>query len=274
MNPTLTIVADRAALRLSDSAAVTVTVEGVAPLRVEVPAELLAGASADIWRIVPTGPARTEQLPGGRERWVQQYRVDPYQPGAGLPLEFNPFRVKAGPAVESVPLSDRPLSMTVETNLVGAKADDARPATGVEPVPPPTGESGGLPAVWAVSAAALLMLAVGIVAGVRRRRRVPPVPPGAEAVAALAAEPPPSPDRVAEILRRFLARRFGLPAGTTTAPELLAEVTARTDWTAERVAELGAILAAGDVAKFAGTPPESVATQDRERARSWVADVD
>lgn len=274
MNPTIAIAADRGTLRLSDATAVTVTVEGAVPLRVEVPKDLLAGASADVWRIAPAGPARTELLPGGRERWVQRYQVTPYQPGVGLPLEFNPFRVKAGPAVESVPLSDRTLSLTVETSLLGAKADDARPATGVEPVPPDPDSPAGLPAVWVIAAAVLLMVLVGVAAGIRRRRQVPPIPPGAEALAALDAEPPPPSDRVAEVVRRFLARRFGLPAGTTTAAELLAAVKAGTDWTADRVAELEAILAAGDVAKFAAMPPDSAASDTRDRARTWVAGVD
>lgn len=275
MNPTLAITADRAVLRLSDSTAVTVTVEGEAPLRVDVPKDLLAGASADIWRIGAVGPALTEQVPGGRERWVQKYEVTPYVPGVGLPLEFNPFRVKAGPAVESIPLSDRPLSFNVETSLVGSKAADARPATGVEELPPPPDSHIGLPAVWAIATAVLLMVVAGVVASVRRRRLVPPVPPGAEALAALDIDPTPPPDRVAEIVRRFLARRFGLPAGTTTAAELLAAMRAGTDWTAERVAELESILAAGDVAKFAGTPPDPAAIADtRDRARVWVAGVD
>jgi hypothetical protein len=274
MNPTLAITADRAVLRLSDTAVVTVTVEGAIPLRVEVPKDLLAGASADIWKIAPVDAARTEALPGSRERWVQQYQATPFQPGAGLPLEFNPFRVKAGPAVELVPLSDRPLSFNVETNLVGAKADDVRPATGVEEVPPLSDPPVGLPAVWAIAAAVLLMVVVGVVAGVRRRRQVPPVPPGAEALAALDADPPPLPDRVAEVVRRFLARRFGLPAGTTTTVELLAAVKVNTGWTAERVAELEAILAAGEVAKFAGVPSDPTAVADiRTRARSWVVVV-
>lgn len=274
MNPTLAIAADRNTLRLSDTIAVTVTVEGVAPLRVEVPKDLLTGASADIWRVDPAGAAKTEMLPGDRERWTQQYKCSPFQPGAGLPLEFAPFRVKAGPAVEAAALSDKPLSFTVTTDLLGAKAEDARPATGVEELPPPPVSPIGLPAVWAIAVGGLLLVAAAVFATVRRRKRVPEVPPTAEALAALDAASTPPPERVAEVVRRFLRRRFGLPTDPVTTPELLALVRERTDWPAERVADLDAILSACDVAKFAdGSPDMKAATATRDAARAWVTAV-
>src|SRR5206468_3338228 len=80
---TATATADRTAVRLSESIRVTFAVEGAAPLRVEMPADkdLLTGEAAGVWRIRPDGPATTEPLAGGRERWSQPYRLDPYQPG-------------------------------------------------------------------------------------------------------------------------------------------------------------------------------------------------
>ncbi len=275
MTPTLAIAADRNTLRLSDTITVTVAVEGAVPLRVEVPKDLLTGASADIWRVDPAGAARTDALPNNRERWTQQYKCSPFQPGAGLPLEFAPFRVKAGPAVEAAALSDKPLSFTVTTDLLGAKAEDARPATGVEELPPPPTTPIGLPAVWAIAVGGLLVVAAAVFATIRRRKRVPEVPPTAEALAALdAASDPPSPDRVGDIVRRFLRRRFGLPTDPVTTTELLALVRERTDWPVERVADLDAILSACDVAKFAdGSPDMEAATQARDAARAWVAAV-
>ena len=275
MTPTLAIAADRITLRLSDTITVTVAVEGAAPLRVEVPKDLLAGASADIWRVDPAGAARTAALPDGRERWTQQYKCSPFQPGAGLPLEFAPFRVTAGPAVEAAALSDKPLSFTVRTDLLGAKAEDARPVTGVEELPPPPTTPIGLPAVWAVAVGGLLLAVAAVFATVRRRKRVPEVPPTAEALAALdAVGDPPSPDRVDAILRRFLRRRFGLPTDPATTAELLALVRERTDWPAVQVAHLGLILSACDRAKFGNQPLDGeTATLMRDATRTWVAAI-
>ena len=275
MTPTLTITADRAALRLSDTITVTVAVEGAVPLRVEVPKDLLTGASADIWRVDPAGAARTDALPDGRERWTQQYKCSPFQPGAGLPLEFAPLRVTAGPATEAAALSDRPLSFTVTTDLLGAKADDVRPVTGVEELPPPPTTPIGLPAVWAIAVGGLLLVVAAAFATVRRRKRVPEVPPTAEALAALdALGDPLSPDRVGDILRRFLRRRFGLPTDPATSTELLALVHERTDWPEVQIAHLGLILFCCDRAKFGNQPlDKDTAAQLRDAARTWVAAV-
>jgi hypothetical protein len=274
MNPTLAITTDRTAIRLSDTVTVTVAVEGAAPLRVAAPADVLAGDSVAVWSAARAGDPRTEALPGGRERWTQEYRCSPYAPGDGLPLEFAPFRVTAAGAVEAVSLSDKPLSFKVGTDLVGAKAEDARPVTGVEtlpPVPPPGPV--GLPAVWAIGGGGVLVLAAAVFATVRRRKRKPAVPPTAEAVAALDAATPHL-HRVAEIVRRFLRRRFGLPTDTATTGELMAFVRELSGWPAERAEELERILSACDLAKFASSDPDAVtATEVRDRARSWVAAV-
>lgn len=270
MNPTLTVTADRTTLRLSDTVPVTVTADGAAPLRVEVPAGLLARESAEIWRVVPAGAARVTALPDGRERWAQTYLCSPFQPGDGLPLEFAPFRVTAGPAVEAVPLGDRRLSFTVRTDLLGATAADVRPATGVEPLPPPADPPADGATVWGVLAGAATATVVVALAVARRRKRVPEVSPVAEAVAMLNAPGLPL-DRVAEVIRRFLGRKYGWPTDTATTVELLGIVRETADWPGEREEELAAILAACDRAKFADGPPdEDAATQARARARAWV----
>ena len=276
MNPTLRITTERITIRLSDTVTVTVTVEGAAPLRVDVPNDILAGDSAAVWSAVRAGDTRTETLPDGRERWTQEYRCSPYAAGDGLSLEFAPFRVKAGAAVEGVTLSDRPLSFKVGTDLAGAKAEDVRPVTGVEGLPPvPPTTPVGLPAVWAIGGGGLLVVAAAVYAMIRRRKRKPEVPPTEEAVAALGEmETDPQLDRVAEIVRRFLRRRFGLPTDTATTGELMALVRTQTEWPTERGEELETILSACDRAKFAsGHPNAETATQVRDWARSWVAAV-
>jgi hypothetical protein len=254
---------------------VTVTVEGDTPLQVELPKDTLAGESAAVWSAVRVGDAKSDVLPGGRERWTQKYHCSPYVPGDALPLEFAPIRVKAGPAVEPSALVEKPLYFKVATDLVGAKAEDARPVTGVIELPPDPLSPVGFPALWAIAGGALLIAGAGVFAALRRRKRLPEVPPVEEALAALeAAGDPPRLDRVAEVVRRFLRRRYGLPSGTATTAELLALVRERTHWPDQLSEELGEILAVCDRAKFADAPPdEETATENRDRAWSWVTAV-
>src|SRR5437764_3781887 len=155
---TASLTLDRTAVPLSEPVRATVTVEGPAPLVVAAPPDVLAGASAEAWRVRPAGSASTEQLPGGRERWTQAYRLDPYVPGEAVPVAFAPFEVTAGggPA-ERVEVA--PQAVRVTTALKDPKAADARPVTGVEE-PPPAPAAGGWPAGLIVAVAAVVLLAV------------------------------------------------------------------------------------------------------------------
>src|SRR5437764_3058020 len=110
---TASLTLDRTAVPLSEPVRATVTVEGPAPLVVAAPPDLLAGASAEAWRVRPAGPAGTEQLPGGRERWTQAYRLDPYVPGEAVAGAVAPVaggggggpagRVRGGPPAGRAP---------------------------------------------------------------------------------------------------------------------------------------------------------------------------
>jgi hypothetical protein len=67
--PTVTVTTSATALRLSDAAELTLTAGGPAPLRVELPKELLAPETAVGWQLVPVGPPVTS--PDGTS-WVQK----------------------------------------------------------------------------------------------------------------------------------------------------------------------------------------------------------
>jgi hypothetical protein len=265
--PTGTLTLDRDAARLSDTVRATVTVEGAAPLVVTPPAEVLAGDTAAAWAVTPDGPAAVEPLPGGRERWVQAYRLSPFLPGDGLAVRFAPFPVAAGGANAEVAFPER--SVTVRTAITDPKPADARPITGVEDPPgPPAGGAGVLGVVPVVSVAAAVLLIVGAAVARRRRKPVPPTP-AAWAEAALAAAEkeleaetiPPAlfADRLADVLRGYVERRYGLPATRRTTGELLAAAGA--DLPADAVR---AVLEWADLAKFAGRVP--AADECRRRA--------
>lgn len=261
MNPvTATLTLDRTAARLSDTVHATVALEGPGPFVVTPPKELLADESAAAWLAAPAGPAAVTKLPGGRERWEQAYRLSPFQPGDPLPVRFAPFEVAAGggPAA-AVELPPR--EVTVRTVITEANPADARPVTGIEELPP-SPDTGppvlGVAPVVAVAAVVLLAAAAVIL---RNRRRSPPLPAPEWAARELKAlEQNLAADRIttavfaerlADVLRTYVERRFGLPATRQTTAELLA--TAGPDLPADAVRT---VLDRCDLAKFAGRVPD------------------
>jgi hypothetical protein len=239
---------------------VTLSLEGPAPLRVEVPKALLTADADSAWRIRPDGDARVTALPGNRERWEQRLRLDPYVEGAPLVASFAP--VKANGLSVTFPA----VRVTVEKK-VGANTA-VLPVTPPEnpPAPPEVPRANPLPYIAAAVAVVCFALAAVVW---KRARRVPPVPPRERALADLAAAE--SVERVGDVLRAFVERQYGVPATKLTTNELLSAPPVR-DWPPDRAAPLREVLEACDVAKFAGAPP---AVTDRaalaRRAAEWLA---
>jgi hypothetical protein len=261
---------DRDKIRLSDTVLVTLTVEGLAPLRVELPEPLLAKEAAAAWYVRPRPePAVVAPLPGGRERWSRAFRLDPL-PG-GPPVAFAPLKVTAGTATQPEEVPVNAVEVTVQTALATAKPEDARPVTGIETLPPPPTDHAG-PGVWLVAVPAGLVV-VGLLVGLRRWRvRNRPLPPAGwaatefdrlegEAGVALA-------DRLAAVLRGYVERRYGVPAPRLTTAELAVEA-GRAGWPADGLRE---VLERCDRAKFAGEAPDAAEARELlTRAREWVA---
>jgi MYXO-CTERM domain-containing protein len=241
-----TATADRTAVRLSEAVRVTLAVEGPAPLRVELSPAVVDDPTAEAWRVRPTGPPAVADLPAGRQRWTQSFRADPYRPGDPLRLAFAPTRVGGA----EVPFP--PLAVTVTTEVNDPSAAAVRPITGIEELPPVEATPGRPAWPWVAAAGAGVLAAAWWL----RRRRPAPEPSAedearrglADAASALARgdDPAAVADRVAGVVRRFLARRHGLPAGAMTT----AEVLTAGDWPAE----VGAVLTVCDRARFAGRP--------------------
>jgi hypothetical protein len=266
------------ALWLSDTARLTLTVEGPAPLRVEPPdrAELLLdGQSRLLWKIDRPGLPEVTDLGGGRERWARSYRLSPFVPGKAVAVAFAPVTVRAGGAAAAQEVVFPAVAVEVKTSVTQATADGVQ-VRGIEelpPVTPPQPEAVG----WQVVAGLAGVFAVGLVVGlVRRWRAKPPAPPpGVWAWAELgraAAEPAgPATERVATALRGYVARRFGVPAPHLTTAELAAAPWPD-GFPPEPVAALGDILAACDRAKFTADPPSAEAAAALVGlARHWVS---
>jgi hypothetical protein len=269
--PSVRATASASALRLSDTVEVTLTVTGTAPLRVELPKELLDPASAVGWQITPAGAATVS--PDGTT-WTQKYTLSPFVPGESLVVRFNPIKVNGTDATPNE------LTFKVETSLRNATAADARPVTGVEtlPPPPPAAE----PPLVAAGLAVLsgLVVALAVVLAVARKRTPKPLTPGEwvrERVGTLqsnllngrltGAE---FVECLATAFREYLTRRFGLNTEQKTTAELLA--SAGDMWDADTRGEVAELLTACDAVKFAGRVPTPTDCDDLTERVSKLVD--
>ena len=166
-------------IRLSDSVALTLSLEGPAPLRMEPireSAKLLTAESAAAWHIRPLGPAAITRLSDGRERWSQTFRLDPYLAGEAVPIGFAPVRVMVGTDLNAHEVTWSTQEVRVRTSLAEARAENARPVTGIEqlpPIAPPPPETIGWPFVAVLAS---VFAAVVSIVLVRRSRATPPPP--------------------------------------------------------------------------------------------------
>jgi hypothetical protein len=276
---TATAEPDRKTIQLSGHLQVKLAVEGPAPLRVELPTTLLDAESDLAWRLRPAAPPTLSALPGGRERWSQTFRLDPFARGKAVHVAFAPLKVQAGgePARE-VPVTAFEVEVQSRFDNPEVKPDPSKATvTGIEelpPRPPPPPDPTG----WVIVAGAAGVIAIVVVVGVvrRARRKPPPLPPVEWATAELdrlARTGPPGvelAERLAAVLREFVARKFGLPAPKLTTGELVDEA-GRAEWPADSTATLGELLDRCDRAKFAGDAPDAAEGSELlDRAREWV----
>lgn len=269
--PTVTVTAPATTLRLSDTVEITLAASGNAPLRVELPEDLLEPKSAAVWQIERVGDG---SFSADGTVWSQQFRLSPFLPG-GYTLKFNPVTVNG---VEVTPST---LDFTVETSLRNATAADARPVTGIEQLPaPPAADS---PLVLAgVSLLVALVAILVVVLVVARRRKPTPVAPGEwvrERLASLRTDgltgrltEPAFVERLAATFREYLSRRFGLNTEKATTAELLA--SAEGAWDADTRGEVEHLLSECDAVKFAGRVPtpvdcEELAEQAGRLVEGW-----
>ena len=264
MPVTATLSADRESIPMAKTLTLQATLLGPAPLRVEVPANVLSDEAAPLWEVIPLGAAKLVDLPGGQQLWSQQYTASPYAFGPTVPLTFRDFTAIAGGEVAAKPVAFPPLKIHVEKTMAKMDVDQAIPATGIEFLPPAP-PSDGVPAgVYFFAVAVGVLLIVGLVFALRRRKPIPELPPGERALRDLDALVPDAnlPDRLAAILRTFTAKQFQLPADTLTTAELAK---------AHEDRDLQAILEECDRTRFAAVAWDPDAcTELTGRARLWI----
>jgi len=259
-------------LTLSESLVATLTIEGPAPLRVELPTQLLDPITERDWKIQPRGTPTVSAIRNNREKWIQTFRLDPYVPGEAMPVIFAAVKVNGR---EVLPGG---FDVKVITTVTDTKAENAKPVTGIEEIsPPPVTDTPVSLTKWVV--VGLVLVGVVTFGVVRWLRQKPPAvfpkdwaetafdqlvrseQTGEALVAGTAA-----------ILREFIKRQFGVPATTLTTSELLATPTQ--PWSVEQANTLTWILERCDRAKFAGDIPDDSGCRDVcARCRQWVHDV-
>lgn len=163
-----TATADHTAIRLSESLRVTLSVEGPAPLRIDLTESIPDEQSAIVWRVRPVGPARSEQLPNQRERWSREFRADPFAVGQPLTLSFAPATVRFGTDPRPHTIDWPPLEVAVTSSLTNPTPDDIRPITGIEPVAIPNVEESEWPRVT-IAAIVIGLTILGIFVLLRSR---------------------------------------------------------------------------------------------------------
>ena len=248
---------DSTAIPLSGELHLTLSVEGKAPIDVDVPRALTPSPD---WRVRPAAP-KTTPLPDGRERWEQAFRLEPFQTGAAVPLPVQPLSYRTGNEVTDRVMTWKPLRIQVTTEVGGTDLTQARPPTGIEELPPVVETAFPWTAVVAgllIASMVVLALRIGL-----RKRRTPSVVPSAreQALTELRALEhadglgPADVERLANVVRRFFERHLSLAATKQTTPEFLAAVRQAGTLPAEPSKRLEDLLRRCDLVKFAGLRP-------------------
>jgi hypothetical protein len=221
--------------------------------------------------------------PGQAQLWRHDYLLEPEAVGS---LEIPPLRVtiepaRPDPAVGTIEAATRPLAVAV-TAVAPPDANLTRPKDIAAPVELPPAP---LPP-WLWLAGGGLTLGLGLLVLWLRRRRpaasTSPVAPGRWALAELDRLAPADPadpaavlhfhSRLAEVMRHYLALRFGLPAASRTTEELGRIGAAASPTLAEPTAAVAQLLQPCDLVKFARHRPSAAAmVAALDQARRLIA---
>jgi hypothetical protein len=258
----LTVEVDRQVIAIDGQVRVTLGVEAPPAAQVIWPD---VGDRLGPFGVVARGAgAPSEDDPG---HWQQDFVLVPEGVGE-LVIPALPVAIQAAPADVALRLSTDPLTITV-TSVVAADADFAKPRDIAPPVALP--ERALLLPTWLALG---LLIALAVLAALWWRRRGQGSPAATQPADALALaeleqlQTLIDQDRVeafhirlADVLRRYLAARFGLPAPARTTEELLSATLVAGEPIVARPQLVGALLGQCDLVKFARQRPGRDAMQ-------------
>jgi hypothetical protein len=260
---------DSTAIPLSGELHLTLSVEGKAPIDVDVPRTLTTSPD---WRVRPAAP-KTTSLADGRERWEQEFRLEPFQTGIAVPLPVQPLSYRSGNEVSDRVTTWKPLAIRVTTEVTGTDLTQARPPTGIEELPPAPQSTFPWPAVVTAVLLGSLVAAAAVVG--LRKRRAPGAMPSARDQALTELRSLENADglgaaqveRLADVVRRFFERQLSLAATKQTTAEFMAAVRQSGTLPAESSSRLEDLLRRCDLVKFASLRPAA------DEGRSLLAEA-
>src|SRR5262245_1200619 len=239
----------------------TLTVDGVAPLKVKLPK---AWTSAEAWHVFPKRPATETVLDKNRTRWTQEFFLEPLLSGTHeLQIEAMQIQEAGGPWQT---LSWKPIQVTVRAPQTEGDAGQLRDITSIEELPTPHSWTERWP--WFVGGGGLLIL-LGLLIWAWRRRRayffgLSPEDWARQEIDRLVALDLPGRSAarrfhtlLSNVLRRYLERRFFVPARRQTTPEFLRTASQDGMVTAEQQQFFLDAVQRRDPAKFAAAGPKA-----------------
>jgi|GEM_PF-825635 len=251
----------RPEIRLSDKIAVILTIEGQAGLEVQ-PLDKVT-ASAD-WEISKISRPQKTPLPGSRIRWQQTFVLDPVKAG-DLMVTIEPlkYRETTGDVWEETAWKAIPVH--VGTEVLQADVQELRDATPPEQLPSlPVWR---VPVAWAALPLALAGLGLAVAYCLRRARRQPPLPPDQwalrelERISGLPLNSQTEMEQfhleLSDVVRKFMALRFQLPAPEQTTAEFVIEMQKTAHLQREQQQTLRGLLEHCDLVKFARLMPSA-----------------
>jgi len=255
-------------ISLSESLFVTLRVKGPAPLRVELPKQLLVPESDRDWKIRPAGAPSVAPLGKDREQWTQTFRLDPYVHGSAMTVVFAPLKVN------NREVAAAGFVIAVEDPQLPLDPSKSSGVTGIETLPP-TPKPPSSP-IWWWPAIILVAIALAVLAWWMRPSPAP-IPPRQWAMAAFerlegdTSSPVDVVNGIAAVVRGFIERQFGIPAPKLTTEELLAAAQ-QAPWPVEQTDLLRGLLEDFDRVKFAGDIPDDAERGSLlVRSREWVS---
>jgi hypothetical protein len=257
---------DGPTLALADVLHIVVTVEGGKELRIEAPIHLAQGSN---WELLSAAPPKTKTGEDGRVRWQQKLTLAPSAPGE-TKVELTPLVYCDGTAGRHA-IDWKPFTVRVETQI---KEIDPRRARDITATLDPSTSPEVAEWFWlwvALSALALTAVTAMLWIALRRRPRRPPASALHKAMREC--------DRIlamkltekghvkgfvillSGVMRRYLERRFEIPARRQTRVEVLRAIDGRNDLDDDAKRWLHTFFDQADLVKFAGTemPPERCA---------------
>lgn len=248
---------NRIDLQLADLLKITLRVEGPRGLEVAIPEKATQSPG---WGVREVAPAGTFDLDDQRQRWEQTFTFEPLAPQI-IPLQIEPLRVRL-PGAKQIGYSWKPLPVRVTASITDPGLEELRDPVTLELPPPPEPSLKYLPWV-ALAILILAALFLGINSWTKRRPSSPALPPERwtlRELDKLMALDIPETGRggrfhtlLANILRRYLEKKYHLPARRRTTPEFLQAMPSSTLDPSQQ-AFLRDFFERCDLAKFATAP--------------------